>query len=233
MTELQFQEILCNALNEEFKWVDSLDELGYEYNFSDEFKIKMHNLLKQAKKQCLEPEQGKEHTAFDYKFNKNFSARKIMISILVAILTIAMVACAVKIGVTWIENQNDEQGTLEVTFEVDKTKEADIQFKHKSPEMPKGFEIVLKEEDVLSTTMEYRNGNQTIFFDQTGGLENMVVSIDNETDEFYETLVNGQKGYISKKDDIVHLIWTDGISCFELIGNVDKKLLQEMAQTVK
>ena len=58
MTELQFQEILCNALNEEFKWVDSLDELGYEYNFSDEFKIKKQNLHKQAKKQSLEPDQG-------------------------------------------------------------------------------------------------------------------------------------------------------------------------------
>ena len=61
----------------------------------------------------------------------------------------------------------------------------------------------------------------------------MGISIDNENNELQEITLNGYRGYIAQKGKNSHIIWTDGISCFELFGNVDKALLIKIAETVK
>ena len=41
MTEMQFRSILCDAMNQEYRWVPEPEELEYDYTFSPEFEKKM------------------------------------------------------------------------------------------------------------------------------------------------------------------------------------------------
>ena len=46
MTELQFREIVREAMKEEYKWVPQPEELDYDYTFSKEFEKKMQQMIR-------------------------------------------------------------------------------------------------------------------------------------------------------------------------------------------
>ncbi|MDD5927207.1 MAG: DUF4367 domain-containing protein [Firmicutes bacterium] len=219
MTELQLREILREAMKEEYKWVPEPKALDYDYTFSKEFEKKIERMIR-------------ENFMHYIRIGKH-AFRKMTVVIFVAALMVALVACGAYLSITWNERQNDEQGTLDVTFDIDDPNGVRGEFEHKRPETPKGFEIVSESEENGSTEIEYRNLEKVIYYDQTGNVESMGISIDNENNELQEITVNGYRGYIAQKGENSHIIWSDGISCFELFGNVDKAFLKEIAETVK
>ena len=151
-----------------------------------------------------------------------------------SVLMLALVACGIYLSINWNETQNDEQGTLDITFDIDDPNGVRGEFEHKRPEIPEGFKIAKENEYPFILEIEYENDNvNVLYYDQTGSVETMGISIDNENNELQEITLNGYRGYIAQKGENSHIIWTDGISCFELFGNVDKALLIKIAETVK
>ena len=220
MTELQFREIVREAMKEEYKWVPQPEELDYEYTFSKEFEKKMQEMIR-------------ENTMHYIRIGKH-AFRKMAVVIVAAVLMMALVACGIYLGINWNEVQNDEQGTLDITFDINDPNGVRGEFEYKRPEIPVGFKVAKENEYPLSLEIEYENDNgNVIYYDQTGSVETMGISIDNENNELQEITLNGYRGYIAQKGKNSHIIWTDGISCFELFGNVDKALLIKIAETVK
>ncbi len=46
MTEIQFRSILCDAMNQEYRWVPEPENLEYDYTFSPEFEKKMRKMIR-------------------------------------------------------------------------------------------------------------------------------------------------------------------------------------------
>lgn len=229
MTELQFREILGEAMKEEYSWVPEPEDLQYNYTFSKQFEKRMKKLLREYGSHS-------QDTASETKYIiiGRHTFRKAAVAILAAVLMLALAACTVYfLKVNWNENQNDKQGTLDITFDVDDPYGVRGEFEYKRPETPDGFEVVSESEANENTEIEYRSQKKVIYYDQTGNVESIGISVDNEDNDFQEITVNGYKGYIAQKGENSHIIWSDGISCFELFGNVDKAFLMEVAKTVK
>ena len=212
---------LNQALNDEFCWLDSFENPDADYLFSDEFENKMQNL-------CNPPQN-------DYLEARNPKFRKKLILILVASLALIISGCAVAhYYVHWSETQNDDYGTLDVEFEIHgDIPVANVQFI--TPEVPSQFTEHEKQETTRTIILEYRNvTNEAIIYSQQIGLDGMgSVSINNETDVFEETTINGHKGYQSKNDGVNFYIWSDGYCLYTLQGTCSNDVLLEIIKSIK
>ena len=54
--------------------------------------------------------------------------RKMTVVILAAVMMLALAACAVYLGVTWQERENARTGTLDITFDSEKSSSANEAF---------------------------------------------------------------------------------------------------------
>lgn len=220
MTELQFREIVREAMKEEYKWVPQPEELDYEYTFSKEFEKKMQEMIR-------------ENTIHYIHIGKN-AFRKMTVVIVAAVLMMALVACGIYLGINWNEVQNDEQGTLDITFDINDPNGVRGEFEYKRPEIPVGFKVAKENEYPLSLEIEYENDNgNVIYYDQTGSVETMGLSIDNDDEGFIEISVNGYKGYARTTGMSPYMIWSDGVCLYYLSGDVSYELLEEMAASIK
>ncbi|MGN0722211.1 MAG: DUF4367 domain-containing protein [Anaerovoracaceae bacterium] len=130
--------------------------------------------------------------------------------------------------------QNDEQGTLDITFDIDDPNGVRGEFEYKRPEIPEGFKVAKENEYPLSLEIEYENDNgNVIYYDQTGSVETMGISIDNDDEGFTEISVNGYKGYARTTGMSPYMIWSDGSCLYYLSGDVSYELLEEMAASIK
>ncbi len=228
MTELQFRKLLQEAMDDAYRWVPDPEDLNYDYTFSPEFDVKMERMLRENGIDIkLKPVSARRANFGRHTF------RRAAIAILAAVLILALAACTIYfLRVNWNETPNDAQGTLDVTFDIDDPQDMRGEFEPKRPQTPDGFTVVEEVEYPFSVQIKYQRVEQQIIYDQTGGIDTMRLSIDSENNDLQEIVINGHKGYISQKEKNSHLVWADGISCFELIGNVDKDTLVKIAETV-
>lgn len=218
------KDALTQAAEEEFSWLPSPEELRYEYAFSLNFEKKMKSASCLADRVYI-------------SVGRHRVRRMLAIALIVALI-MAMTAGAVAIQrliVNWNEVQNDEAGTLDVTFEVDDPNGMAEEFRFKKPETPVGYEIV-REEKYSETDyeIEYHDKNENIIlYWQSGDVETMGVGFDNEDAEFYEVTVNGYKGYSYSKLGKNALHWVDGVSLFGIIGTCDMDTVWRMAESIE
>ena len=215
---------LAEAMAEEYGWVPEPEMLAAEHKFSSEFEKRMKKIFQSA----------------EYRYvgiGRRRIRRAAALALIVALL-LAMTAGAVaiqRILVTWNETQNEEAGTLDVTFSVEDPNGLAGEFRYRKPDTPAGYEIV-REEKYSETEyeIEYQDKNENvIFYWQSGNVETMQVGFDNEDAEFHEVTVNGYKGYSYSKSGNNALYWVDGVSLFGIIGTCDMDLIWEMAESIK
>ena len=220
MTELQFREIVREAMKEEYKWVPQPEELDYDYTFSKEFEKKMQQMIR-------------NNTMHYIRIGKH-AFRKMTVVIVASVLMLALVACGIYLSINWNETQNDEQGTLDVTFDIDDPNGVRGEFEHKRPEIPEGFKIAKENEYPFILEIEYENDKGNIIdYLQNGNIDSMGLSIDNDDKGFSEISVNGYKGYARTTGTSPYMMWSDGSYLYYLSGDVSYELLEEMAASIK
>lgn len=220
MTELQFREIVREAMKEEYKWVPQPEELDYEYTFSKEFEKKMQQMIR-------------KNTMHYIRIGKH-AFRKMTVVIVASVLMLALVACGIYLSINWNETQNDEQGTLDITFDIDDPNGVRGEFEHKRPEIPEGFKIAKENEYPFILEIEYENDKGNIIdYLQNGNIDSMGLSIDNDDKGFSEISVNGYKGYARTTGTSPYMMWSDGSYLYYLSGDVSYELLEEMAASIK
>lgn len=220
MTELQFREIVREAMKEEYKWVPQPEELDYDYTFSKEFEKKMQQMIR-------------NNTMHYIRIGKH-AFRKMTVVIVASVLMLALVACGIYLSINWNETQNDEQGTLDITFDIDDPNGVRGEFEHKRPEIPEGFKIAKENEYPFILEIEYENDKGNIIdYLQNGNIDSMGLSIDNDDKGFSEISVNGYKGYARTTGTSPYMMWSDGSYLYYLSGDVSYELLEEMAASIK
>ena len=220
MTELQFREIVREAMKEEYKWVPQPEELDYDYTFSKEFEKKMQQMIR-------------ENTMHYIRIGKH-AFRKMTVVIVASVLMLALVACGIYLSINWNETQNDEQGTLDITFDIDDPNGVRGEFEHKRPEIPEGFKIAKENEYPFILEIEYENDKGNIIdYLQNGNIDSMGLSIDNDDKGFSEISVNGYKGYARTTGTSPYMMWSDGSYLYYLSGDVSYELLEEMSASIK
>ena len=220
MTELQFREIVREAMKEEYKWVPQPEELDYDYTFSKEFEKKTQQMIR-------------NNTMHYIRIGKH-AFRKMTVVIVASVLMLALVACGIYLSINWNETQNDEQGTLDITFDIDDPNGVRGEFEHKRPEIPEGFKIAKENEYPFILEIEYENDKGNIIdYLQNGNIDSMGLSIDNDDKGFSEISVNGYKGYARTTGTSPYMMWSDGSYLYYLSGDVSYELLEEMAASIK
>lgn len=215
------KKALSEALTIEFDWINGFKNPYEDYQFSKSFEANMQEICKKVE--------------YSYVTVGSKRIRKSLIAILVALFVLAASGCAViaKYIITWNETQNDKQGTIDVTFDIEGPA-TNGEFVYMMPTTPTGFssEIVIKEEGIYIIQFTSSSQGSEILYCQQSMDESMSLSIDNEDAYFEEISINGYKGYESIKDGVSSLHWADDVYYYNLQGNCDISVLKEMAESL-
>ncbi len=212
-----FDAALSQAFEKEFSWLDDFENPYADYEFSSQFESKMRSIILKSE--------------FSYVSVGQRRIRKTMLVALVALLAIVITGCAFGVYylVTWNEEQNDKQGTLDISFEINGEQAASS----KLPTIPEGYTIVRETSDEFSHIIRYSNDDGLLIgFSKYIGLENRSISIDNEEANFKEATINGYKGYTYFKDGIHALYWADTENFYLLQGTCELDTLLTMAESM-
>lgn len=219
---------LGDALIREYIWIDELDPAELTHQFSPEFEAKMQELIDSL-----------DRNERRYVHIGHRRIRRALLVAIVAIMLLGLVACAVVLSkplITWNETQNDTSGTLDITFDVEYPEDAEIptEFEPVKPKKPWGYKII-SEQMHSSTNFQiiYKNlADKEIHYTQKGNVANLNFSLDNEDAIFFETTINGHKGYAYSKLGNNALTWSDGIYLYDIIGTCDMETIEKMAQSI-
>lgn len=221
--ENRVQQIIEDALLLDFAEIDAFDPEAYDYAFSREFTERMRRIFVMADRQYVSV--GRRRI------------RRAVALALAAALIMVTAACGVAVAkplVKWLTSENEEQGTMDVTFEVEDPDGLTKEFRHIKPETPEGYRIVQEDKDNMSYYIEYEGEDGTvIYYTQSGAIESMDLSIDSENSNLQEVRINGYHGYSSFKYSTYSLIWSDGVYLFDLAGTCNTNILDKMAMTVE
>ncbi len=215
-------QIIEDALLLDFAETDAFDPKEYDYSFSDGFAARMNKIFAMADRTYVSV--GRRRI------------RKAAALALAAALIMATAACGAAVTkplVKWLTSENEKQGTLDVEFEVEDPDGLTEEFRHIKPETPEGYKIVQEDKSDLGYYIEYEGEDGTvIYYSQSGAVDSMGLSIDNETGELNETLVNGNQGYEWSNGEFHALTWSNGIYLFDLAGTCNVEKLYQIAEKI-
>ncbi len=221
--ENRARQMIEGALLLDFAETDSFDPAGYDYKFSGKFEAAMERIFTMADRAYVSV--GRRRI------------RRAAALALAAVLIMATAVCGVAVTkplVKWLTSQNEEQGTMDVTFEVEDPNGLTKEFRHIKPETPEGYRIVMESKSDQGYDIEYEGEDgSVIYYSQSGAIESMDLSIDSEDSNLQEVEINGYHGYSSFKYGTYALTWSDGIYLFDLAGTCDSGVLDKMAETIK
>ena len=69
-----------------------------------------------------------------------------------------------------------------------------------------------------------------IHYSQNANVSATGVKMDNEDADVQKILVNGCEGYSYQKEESSALMWSDGVSLFQIIGNCEIEFLEDMVK---
>lgn len=215
-----FENAMENAIKKEFSWLDKFENPYLEYKFSQNFEYNMRKIIPKAE--------------FTYVSVGNKRIRKTLLVAIIALMAVIITGCVATVHyvVTWNESQNDEQGTLDVTFEVNAENNSKVD-NVSIPETPAGYTITEQSKDDIFCDISYEDSkNNQIIFSACKSIETMGLSIDNEDADFKETTINGYKGYTYYKDGLSAIFWTDSAYFYTLQGTCDMSILLKMTESM-
>lgn len=213
-----FNSALENAFDEEFLWLNDFENPYAFHTFSSGFENEMRKIIPKAK--------------YNYVSIGHKRIHRTLIAALVALLALAITGFTIAACyVTWHENNNPSQGTVDITFE-----QGVLHDKEKSdvvlPTLPEGYATYNKETLDSSVIITYMDDEKKkISYSRIDDLDNMSVSIDNENVDLNLVSINGYKGYTSKSDGISIIYWCDSWYFHTLQGTCDLETLVNMAES--
>ena len=220
----QLKEALARAMELEYADLPDPDQLDYEYTFSNAFEERMRKIIPMAE--------------YTYVSVGRHRLRRAVAIALIAVMILAMTAGAIAVQralVQWNETNNEDYGTLDVTFDIDDPNQTLGEFRFIKPETPEGYTI--EAETKYSDTeyeIQYTGEDGTIiYYIQSGEIDSMGLGIDNEDADLTEVLINGYKGYSYIKKGNTGLFWSDGSSLYRLLGTCELNVLEKMAVSIK
>lgn len=222
--ENRARQMIEGALLLDFAETDSFDPAGYDYQFSGKFEAAMERIFAMADRAYVSV--GRRRI------------RRAAALALAAALIMATAVCGVAVTkplVKWLTSQNEEEGALEIQFEIDDPNDlTGGEFIYIVPEIPEGYEIVTEQEEKGYFYVEYKNeADEVIYFSQSTMSESRVMGMDNETGELNETLVNGNQGYEWSNGKFHSLTWSNGIYLFDLAGICEIDQLYKIAESIR
>lgn len=228
MNGAEFQNILAEALERRYASIPNPEELSFDYEFSPQFERKMKRMIRR-----FDYIQGKEQRA-ERKETTNFRFRKVAVFALVLVLLMALAACAVHYIIIWNEENNEKQGTLDVTFELENPNTEDL-FTFKEPVVPDSYtrEVTFRDGDIQDIEYTDEKSGKTILYHQTGISESMGLSIGNEDESFTQIEINGFKGYAETEGETPFIVWSDGISLYTISSNISFDELFVIAESIQ
>ena len=227
MNSAEFQNVLAEALERRYASIPDPEELSFDYEFSPRFERKMKRMIRR-----FDYIQGKEQRA--ERKETNFRFRKVAVFALVLVLLMALAACAVHYIIIWNEENNEKQGTLDVTFELENPNTEDL-FTFKEPVVPDSYtrEVTFRDGDIQDIDYIDEKNEKTIIYQQARITEAMGLSIDNDDENFAQIEVNGSKGYAATEDAVSFIVWSDGISLYTISGNISLDALFTLAESIQ
>lgn len=227
MNGAEFQCVLAEALERRYASIPDPEELSFDYEFSPQFERKMKRMIRR-----FDHIQGKEQRA--ERKETNFRFRKVAVFALVLVLLMALAACAVHYIIIWNEENNEKQGTLDVTFELENPNTEDL-FTFKEPVVPDSYtrEVTFSNRDIQDIDYIDEKNGKTILYQQARITEAMGLSIDNDDENFAQIEVNGSKGYAATEDAVSFIVWSDGISLYTISGNISLDELFAFAESIQ
>lgn len=227
MNGAEFQKVLAEALERRYASIPDPEELSFDYEFSPRFERKMKRMIRR-----FDYIQGKEQRA--ERKETNFRFRKVAVFALVLVLLMALAACAVHFIIIWNEENNEKQGTLDVTFELENPNTEDL-FTFKEPVVPDSYsrEVTFRDGDIQDIEYTDEKNGKTILYHQTGISESIGLSIGNEDESFTQIEINGFKGYAETEGETPFIIWSDGISLYTISSNISFDELFVIAESIQ
>ena len=226
MNGAEFQSVLAEALERRYASIPDPEELSFDYEFSPRFERKMKRMIRR-----FDYIQGKEQRA--ERKETNFRFRRVAVFALVFVLLMALAACAVHYIIIWNEENNEKQGTLDVTFELENPNTKDL-FTFKEPVVPDSYtrEVTFRNGDIQDIEYTDEKNGKTILYNQAVISEAMGLSITNEHESFTQIEINGFKGYAETEGETPFIIWSDGISLYTISSNTSFDELFAIAESI-
>lgn len=226
MNGAEFQSVLAEALERRYASIPDPEELSFDYEFSPQFERKMKRMIRR-----FDHIQGKEQRA--ERKETNFRFRRVAVFALVLVLLMALAACAVHYIIIWNEENNEKQGTLDVTFELENPNTEDL-FTFKEPVVPDSYtrEVIFSNRDIQDIDYIDEKNKKTIIYQQARITEAMGLSIGNEDESFAQVEVNGFKGYAETEGETPFIVWSDGISLYTISSNTSFDELFAIAESI-
>lgn len=225
---MEYNELLESALKKameyEYSDVPEPEQLDSEHCFSEEFTKQMKDICGIAERQYV-------------SIGRRKVKRAVVVG-LVAVMILSMTAGAIaieRIWVKWNMSQNDDVGTIDVTFEIDDPNNQSREFQYVKPETVDGFVIVSEvkhSENLYEIQYENEGDGTSIYYLQSGSIETTGIGIDKENADFQEILINGFTGYSYSKNGSNALIWSDGVSIYQLMGTCNMDILEKIAESI-
>ncbi len=221
--EKQLRAALSEAMNQEFDSVPDVNDLNHLYTFSDHFQAEMRRISRLAERNYV--------SVGRHRIRRAAAMALIAAMILVAAAGAAAIRRPI---VQWFTQNNEVEGSLDVSFEVDDPDGLTKQFTYVKPGVPEGYKIIYEDKvDGQQYSIIYQNEEgMEISYLQTGDIEGMGLGLDNETGDLQETEVNGYKGYSYSSKDNNSLIWSNGIYLFNIGGTCSMEVIREMAEKI-
>lgn len=221
-TDDRIKRAAQEALDTKYSWADDWDDTASDHEFSEAF-------LKKMEKTC----RAAEHS---YISLGRFRMRRAAAAALIAAILMVLAGCTYAVTqavIHWDEAQNDSNGTLDVYFDIDDPDSTLTDKGLRKPETPEGYEIVSEDRDEGIYLVEYSNGTAGISYSQFADVENIGLSLDNEDNNITEIEINGQKGYMTEKNNTNAITWSDGVYLYDISGTCEKEVLKHMAESLK
>lgn len=217
----ELKTALCCAMELEYAKYPVPKELEYAYSFSDAFEKKMKKVCRMANG--------------DYVSFGRCRLRLVTAVFLIAALLFAMTAGAIagqKLYVKWNEIANAKDGTMDITFDVINPNQSSDKPEFVKPKTPAGYHI---ESEIMYDESKYvvkysTEDGRVIRYSQNANVGTTGVKVDNEDADVRKILVNGCEGYSYQKEESSALMWSDGVSLFQIIGNCELKFLEDMVK---
>lgn len=214
------KKALADAAEQEFCDIPAEEDLDDTYVFSDQFQRGMSGVFRLAERSYV-------------SVGRHRLRQLVAVALIGAVLMVAAAGAVAmrRPVVRWFTQQNEKDGALDVSFDVDDPDGLTKQFTYIRPDVPQGYKITYEEKtEDFQYFIEYENEDGSVIsYIQSGDIESMGLGLDNETGDLREVKVNGHKGYAYSGKDNNTLIWSNGIYLFNLGGNCPMEVIEEIA----
>lgn len=233
MTNIEFQKAFAEALKKRYDTIDNPEGLSYENEFSPRFEYRMKRMIKNF--EYIRRKTQTEAEKSELIVMGRYAVRRAVAIVLAAVLIMALAACAVHYVLTWNEKNNDEQGTLDVNFEMQNPDYAKDNFAFKEPTVPDSYvrRVVYQENKIQDIEYKEAQSEKMFYYNQSVVTETMNLSLDNEAESFAEIEINGHRGYSVDEPEYSAITWSDGVSLYTISGNISLQELIPIAESIE